>query len=95
VDVIQEIDLKQSVALELVFHLLPQKELLMALGMDSGEVSLFGQEPNSNSSQNQLTKMCSLKKHEDWVRCITFSSLGKRRRHIPYCFFYLFLVKSR
>lgn len=71
----QIIDLKNSIALDLVFHQLISDQIVVAIGKDSGAVTLYyhGEEENS------FVEFCNLRKHEDWVRCISFCQLGSKR----------------
>ncbi|CAG7732338.1 unnamed protein product [Allacma fusca] len=78
VEVVQEFDLKLSVALDLVFQKFekPGTNIVLALGMDNGSVVLYGNGASTDDSSRriQLEPKLTLKKHEDWVRCISFAT---------------------
>lgn len=79
---VQEVDIKKSLALDLVFHKLPATKdqitagIVLGLGMDNGTVGLYSL---SEKGQEIEFSLCStLLKHEDWVRCISFITLSMR-----------------
>jgi len=74
-DVIQTIPIKRSVALDVSFHAVgTDGSIILALALDSGSVSLFS---FSKNEPNAFSEACVLSKHEDWVRCISFITLGE------------------
>lgn len=75
-ELFQDIDIQKSVALDFVFYRFGESEnnIIFALGMDTGSVILYGRD-NDSTKNNLFSPVCTLNKHEDWVRCITFVSL--------------------
>lgn len=77
---LQEQHFTKSLALDVVFHMFPQDgsntsdNVVMAVGMDNGSVNLHSVTQRDNNLE--FVVACTLSKHEDWVRCISFVTLG-------------------
>lgn len=80
---LQEVNFKKSLALDLIFHVFPAEEnhgfgnVILALGMENGSVSLYY--VSQTEEKLEFVVGCSLLKHEDWVRCLSFVTLRKFR----------------
>jgi len=74
----QEINLQRSLATDLAFHAFGNNDVALTLGMDSGSVLLY--ELNNFKSLEDtgdvFSLVTTLSKHEDWVRCVDFVTLG-------------------
>ncbi len=76
----QEVNIKKSLALDLVFHKLPPTQnqitadVVLGLGMDNGTVRLYSLCVKGQEIEFSLSS--TLLKHEDWARCISFITLG-------------------
>lgn len=70
--------MNQAVALDICFDSFGRIGLMMALGMDTGEVALYGSTSAETEfiSDFSFEKVSALKKHEDWVRCLALTTLG-------------------
>ncbi|ODN06022.1 putative elongator complex protein 2 [Orchesella cincta] len=77
---LQDINVKKSMALDLLFHMFPveenqiQENVVLALGMDNGSVGLYSLDVK-DTGMKEFVLSCTLLKHEDWVRCIGFVTL--------------------
>jgi len=77
-------NLKKSLANDLVFHSFGDQDMVLALGMDSGSVILHEVVSPIIPGTDLLKPLTTLTKHEDWVRCIDFVKLGMQFTILPY-----------
>ncbi len=80
---IQEINLNKSLSNDLAFHSFQDGNIILALGLDTGALALYdlNKDPTSAGGDSYSTMkfvpILTLQKHEDWIRCIDFVTLGK------------------
>ncbi|WWC89777.1 uncharacterized protein L201_004703 [Kwoniella dendrophila CBS 6074] len=67
---IQSIDLKGKLPLDIELSYLPEsKALILAVGATDKKIRIYTLSPN-----NEFIHLLSLEGHEDWVRCLSFTS---------------------